>query len=643
MPSKKKDLFVELTWEDLRKWAGEKILSRGRGYQRSRSVKELARTADGGLVAWVRGSHRYATHVWLERRKIESACTCPYWDTCKHAVAVVVEYLDCVKKGETVPQAGEDDPRIKLLGKVREQIRRDDTAEGDEDDGEEVRALPSSSRIPAWKSLLESKSKEQLLDLVREFAEKNPEIRETLEDRAGLSRGAVGKMVKSIRQEIRNSSSEPGWSNYWKGERYTPDYSRVKERMESLLAHGHADKVVELGEELLRAGTSQVEMSHDEGETAMEISSCLEVAFRALHVSSLTPLDQMLWAIDAELKDEYSLCEGLRSFWERRHSKADWSQLADVLLARLKEYPPGRGEDGYSRNYRRDTLSNWIIQALEESGRKKEVIPLCEREAEKTASYERLVKALIKARRWKEAEDWIHKGIRTTEKKWPGIASNLRTNLKEIRAKTGDWHRVAAIEADEFFGAPSFQGYKDLQKAATRAGVWPAVKEAVMEYLKTGKSWRKDRSWPLPETGLKPAGPHWQPQFPMTDVLIDIAISEKKTEEVLRWHNASKSAKGARGFGHSRDEEVAKAVVAKYPDQAIAIWKQLAENQIGLTNPNAYRAAASYLRKIHDVLKRLHQDKEWHELLDSLRSMHARKRKFIEILNGLDGKRIVDE
>ena len=396
--------------------------------------------------------------MWLERRKIESACTCPYWDTCKHAVAVVVEYLDCLKKGETVPQAGEDDPRIKLLGKVREQIRQDDTAEGDEDDGEEVRALPSSSRIPAWKSLLESKSKEQLLDLVREFAEKNPEIRETLEDRAGLSRGAVGKMVKSIRQEIRNSSSEPGWSNYWKGERYTPDYSRVKERMESLLAHGHADKVVELGEELLRAGTSQVEMSHDEGETAMEISSCLEVAFRAIHVSSLTPLDQMLWAIDAELKDEYSLCEGLGSFWERRHSKADWSQLADVLLARLKEYLPGRGEDGYSRNYRRDTLTNWIIQALEESGRKEEVIPLCEREAEKTASYERLVKALIKARRWKEAEDWIHKGIRATEKKWPGIASNLRTNLKEIRAKTGDWHRVAAIEADEFFGSPSFGG-----------------------------------------------------------------------------------------------------------------------------------------------------------------------------------------
>lgn len=246
------------------------------------------------------------------------------------------------------------------------------------------------------------------------------------------------------------------------------------------------------------------------------------------------------------------------------------------------------------------------------------------------------------AKRWKEAEEWVHKGIRATEEKYPGIASQLRTNLKEIRAQTGDWHQVAAIQADEFIRAPSFLTYKDLQKAATRADVWPVVKVAVMKYLEAGKSWRKDHTWPLPVTGLKYAEPRWKPQFPMTDVLIDIAISEKKTEDVLRWHSASKSARGARGFG-SRDEEVAKAVVAQYPDRAISIWRGLAENQIGLTNPNAYHSAARYLGKIHATLKKTCREKEWHDYLCSLRSLHARKRKFIEILSGLDGKRIVDE
>lgn len=140
------------------------------------------------------------------------------------AVAVVVEYLECLKKGEAVPQAKEDDSRLKRLADSEEEVSRDKSDHEDEEgyNSEEIGAAPSSG-TPAWKSLLECKSKEQLVNLIRELAEKNPEVRQILEDRAGLSKGTVGRMVKSIRQEIRNLSSEPGWNNYWKGEGYTPD------------------------------------------------------------------------------------------------------------------------------------------------------------------------------------------------------------------------------------------------------------------------------------------------------------------------------------------------------------------------------------------------------------------------------------
>jgi uncharacterized Zn finger protein len=642
MLSKKKDSFAELTWEDLRQWAGEKILSRGRSYQRNGCVKELARSANGGLFAWVTGSERYATHVRLEQGELVAECACPFGYRCKHAVAVVLEYLECLKRRQAVPLAKEDDPRLKRLMELERkhlQVENDDKNEEEYD--EEAAGAPSSGNT-SWKSILDSQSKEELIHLIGELAEKNPEVRGILEDRAGLSKGTVGRMVKSIRQEIRNLSSEPGWSNYWKGEGYTPDYSRVKERMESLLVHGHADEVVRLGEELLEGGTSQVGMSHDDGDTAMEISSCLEVAFEALSKSSLSPLDRMLWAIDAELKDEYNLCEGVGIFWEQKHSRMAWGQLADMLLARLKEYPVLKGEDDFSRKYKRDALSNWIIRALEESGRHKEVIPLCEKEAVKTASYGRLVEYLMQTKRWKEAEEWIRKGIRDTEEKYPGIASKLRTNLKDIWAKGGAWHMVAALEADEFIRTPSLRAYKDLQKAATRAKLWLAVKPVVMKYLETGKSWEEEDSWPLPETGLCFAEPRWRPEFPMIGVLIDIAISEKNTEDVLRWHNSSKTKGRARGFGGLRDKEVAEAVVSKYPDLSISIWKELAENQIGFAKPNAYYTAAGYLRKIHSTLNNNRREKEWHDYVGSLRSLHARKRKLLEILSGLDGKRIVD-
>ena len=84
----------------------------------------------------------------------------------------------------------------------------------------------------------------------------------------------------------------------------------MRDRLEALLAQGHADAVVDVGEELLEAGTRQVEMSHDEGETGEEIASCLDIVFRALSHSSRSPAEQMRWAVEADLSDDYELCRG---------------------------------------------------------------------------------------------------------------------------------------------------------------------------------------------------------------------------------------------------------------------------------------------------------------------------------------------
>ena len=95
---KKTDPFEGLTWNDLTVWAGSKIVSRGKNYQRSGYVKDLACAPDDSLIAWVEGTERYATQVFFENNALESICSCPYWDTCKHAVAVIVEYLEKLKK-----------------------------------------------------------------------------------------------------------------------------------------------------------------------------------------------------------------------------------------------------------------------------------------------------------------------------------------------------------------------------------------------------------------------------------------------------------------------------------------------------------------------------------------------------------------
>lgn len=640
---KKTESFKGLTWDDLQEWAGSKIVTRGKSYQRNGHVQRLALTPTGGLIAWVEGSRRYATRVEVKGRALESTCTCPYWDTCKHAVAVVLEYLDHLKKDIRVPQVAEADSREKLL----EEFSEDRAWDEDDDvyleyEVDSARGQAGKVALKSLEAFLKRKTKAELISLIQDMSERYPVVRETLQDMQDLSRGSVKNMVRALRKEIRELSAEPGWRNYWNDEGYTPDYSRVRERLEALLAQGHADDVVALGKELLEAGTHQVGMSHDQGETSYEISACLDIAFRALPQSSLSPAEQMVWAVEVELADEYSLCEGIEGFWKKKHKVADWKILAENLAKRLKDFQWKKADDSFSRNYRRDGLSDWLIEALDNAGRREEIIPLSKREAKKTGSYVRLVRLLKEAKRFEEAEEWIHKGIRATRKKWPGVASTLRTEWRQMREKQGDRLSVAACRAEDFFRQPALHSFKELQKAAERAEVWPTVRKAAMHYLRDGKLPWNNSSWPLPGTGLQNGGERRQMDFPLAETLIDIAISENKPDEVIRWYDQRKTGGLGWRWSGSQDEAVAEALAGQYPDRAVSIWKSLAESQIALTKPKAYTVAAGYLRKVRSLLKKMGKEKEWRHYLKKLRQANARKIRLMEILDTLEGRPIID-
>ncbi|MBW1784909.1 MAG: hypothetical protein JRL30_29725 [Deltaproteobacteria bacterium] len=128
--------------------------------------------------------------------------------------------------------------------------------------------------------------------------------------------------------------------------------------------------------------------------------------------------------------------------------------------------------------------------------------------------------------------------------------------------------------------------------------------------------------------------------------MINIAILEKKPDQVLKWYDQRPKER----FGwHGVDEDtIARAVESYAPDRAVALWKGKAERLIAQVKPSAYqevakylRKAAKYLRKAAKVMLREKEQAEWDGYLKGLRETHIRKRRFIEILDGLQGKPIV--
>jgi uncharacterized Zn finger protein len=90
-----------------------------------------------------------------------------------------------------------------------------------------------------------------------------------------------------------------------------------------------------------------------------------------------------------------------------------------------------------------------------------------------------------------------------------------------------------------------------------------------------------------------------------------------------------------------KDDRVAKAIADRFPDRAVAIWKKAAESEIAHTKPSAYANAGEYLRKIRRVLESNDSAQEFTAYLKSLKQTHIRKRRLMDILDGLSGQRIV--
>ena len=632
MPKKKTplDQFANLTWNDFEDWAGSKIVSRGKSYQSQGRVSELAKTDNGSLVAWVDGTVRYATQVLMGAGGLpESICTCPYELDCKHGVAVTIEYLKWLENSRPVPRTLPEDERL---------IQLEDDDWMDEPNDDEKSFLSEAIRKDI-DSFLKDKTKAQLIGLIHEIASRHPEIAQDFVDCRHLKVGNTKALTKRLRQEIRDISEEPGWQNYWQGEGFTPDYSSIRKKLKMLLAAGYADEVLDLGRDLVTSGVRLVEMSDDEGETAMEITACMPLIVEALDQSSLDYSDKLNWALNAELEDQYGLCETFAEYLQRKHPKPVWSAVAEQLLSRLKSLKNNRGADGYSQKYQRDRISDWAIHALERAGRKNEIIPLCEAEAKRTNSYIRLVERLIVERRYSDAEIWIQKGIRATTGKWSGISSGLRNKLREIRMREKNWPVVAAIMTEEFVRYPSLKAFEDCKKTSVKVKAWSKVRENLLRYLEKGVLPWGQKGWPLPDSGVEKPGPDRRNRFPMLDNLIVIAIMEKKPDQVLHWYDRlTKEPYGRLGVD---DDEIATAIQTFAPERAVDIWKNKAERLIAQVKPRAYREAGKYLRKAGSVMARRKKQKQWDQYIQYLRQQHARKSRLMETLDSLNGKPIV--
>ncbi len=671
------DPWSALTWDDLTEWAGTRSVERGKTYRNTKKVSKLARTADGGLLADVRGTFGYVAHATLKNGVLHSECTCPVGQQCKHAVAVILTYLDALKAKTAVPAASENDPRWAKLANSEdeydEEENDEESGDDEEDEGEVAReamarigsrggvarsadakrakAAPAKApaktkaakagKPPTVDQYLAARSEVELRELLARFARDVPAVRDALREKAVLNTGDAALLVKQARAELRKQTRRNADHGDWEYRGGgSPNYEPLRRLFEKLLALEAFDDLVALGRELFEDGTRQIEMSDDEGELHGEIQHCLAVAWQALARSARPAAEKFVLLEDLAAADEFDLLEYPEELAEAELSSAEWSSVADALLATV----PATPTDAEYRRYRRERRVDAVVNALDHAGREAEATALCEREASLTGSYVRLVDRLLAATRVADAERWIAAGVAATQSKFPGIAKQLLDLNRDLAAARKDYPAVAAHAAEEFFEWPSVAKFDALLTAAVAAKCEPAVRAGAMRFLETGerprpvltkKSAAKNADeWPLPPAPVADTRrPHHDPA-PHYSVRIDLALRDGKPAEALAWYDkwvGTKRYSASNGYA----ETIAAAVREVAPERSLAIYRAKALAQIESSH---YDAAKAPLRHVRDLFTQLGKPAEWAAFEAELREKYRRRRNLMPVLDSLAGK-----
>jgi uncharacterized Zn finger protein len=171
-----------------------------------------------------------------------------------------------------------------------------------------------------------------------------------------------------------------------------------------------------------------------------------------------------------------------------------------------------------------------------------------------------------------------------------------------------------------------------------------------MQYLKQGtfpvlRQDGKKKSpllfWALPPVGLTDQKSWKTPGAPFFEVLIDIAIAERRPDEVIAWYDRFLEFRHGHGMYYRPDDKVADAVAEQFPDHALDIWREKAERLAEEARPKSYEASVGYLKKIRALMKNQGRDDAWEEYLATMRGVHARKKRFLEMLIVLEGEKIL--
>jgi uncharacterized Zn finger protein len=559
-----KESLPRLTQAQTRELATEQSFKRGELYYRQGAIFNAMRQGLE-LRADCQGSTIYHVQAKLNQQGLESSrCTCPYdWGgLCKHQVALLLTYIHDPQQFQVIP------PMSELLAAHSREDLVALIGRMIQRHPELLYLVELSAPHPANQPMEMSTYRRKAQQALRR--EDPEEIAEGLQ---GLMEGAkqllergdwlnAGALYQLLLEELTVSY----------------DYEMFEIDYDGDVACITQDAIAGLNQCLSKAQDLDAQVRRD-WLTALFEAELKDLELGGIDFAAGASEALLEWATDEDWKWlEPQIRDAIA-----KHDRWAKEQLVNLLAQRQQQ--SGRGQAASDLIHELGTPEQRAFLLVEE-GKFEDAIAIAEESfSHLPGLVTQFADALLKANRSDLALQWI------SQQQTQNPRYGYKNWLSQFHRTHGHPELALTMDYEEFQAHPSFPRYLELRKFAQSLGAWDELHSKIIQQLEQSKQ---------------------------TSLLIDIAVEEGEGDRAWQLLRSDPRSQ------FTRAEVVAKAIEATHPQDAIALYNQLANRFIEQRQRGAYQSAASYLKRVKALHEATQTQEDWRSTIQEIRTKYAR-------------------
>ncbi len=526
---------------------------------------------------------------------------------------------------------------------------------------------------PGLMGRLGEKSREELLALLEQLVQRQPEIEPLIELLAELP------LTTRTQQKKR-----PG-----KGRERTLDPSAIQSQVDSAFYHAgegwdaasrvavDLEQIYDIGKDFAEAGEwanaqtvyatlaeetmIHYEGLHDEGQVSWILDECAAGLVACLNAQPTLPQNERLgpsareellttlfdlWkfgsnyggigkdaaeamaehatalerkSIETWIREELRPGQDFSSKWHNRH-------LID-FLATLKQAEHFSDED-VLEEYRKAGLYKEMAEKFLQLGRQKEALAVAQANLTEAMDVTWFAEQLVKS-----GEVWQDQALAFVEMRLGEVkpashgkpqdftsaqaVDTYRRWLGEKYLSYGKAKQAVDMELARFQANPDHATYRSVRSAALATGqpgdLWPGLRPQLIQTLEQQGRW---------------------------GALVGLYLDENEVSQALAALAEMESRPGAPSYGYHSDGplshyqvQVAEAAEKSYPDEALRLYKPVVQRLINGRGRENYQQATAYLTRIKRLYQKQGQEAEWERYITNLRNSNKSLRALKEELD----------